>query len=123
MLEMTKELLAIISTVSGILVTGIPMLIGFLRKAKQLIKERNLREITELIPILIKEAERYLNYTGEEKKAYVKSKLALHTVNKKIRYDEAKIDTIIDETVKLTKEINSRDKDKKNQINAVLPLL
>lgn len=112
MLETTKEIIAVVSAAIGALATGIPFLIGFIRKARQLVKERNWSKITEILPSLIIEAEKFLNYTGSEKKEYVKSRLAVYTTENKFAFDEAKFDIAIDDIVKLTKEVNRRDKDK-----------
>lgn len=123
MLETTKEIIAVVSAAIGVLATGVPFFIGFVRKTRQLIKERNWSKITEILPSLVIEAEKFLNYTGPEKKEYVKSRLAVYTAKNKFIFDEAKFDTIIDDIVKLTKEVNGRDKDKVSvSMNSVLPL-
>ena len=112
MFDTAKEIIAIVSAAIGALTAAIPFLIGFFRKTRQFIKERNWNKITQVLPSLITEAERFLNYTGTEKKEYVKSRLAVFSVKNKIVFDEAKFDTTIDSIVKLTKEVNKRDKDK-----------
>jgi hypothetical protein len=112
MLDATKEIIAIVSAAIGVLASGVPFLIGFLRKARQLVEERNWAKISATLPTLIAQAEKFENYVGAEKKEYVKSRLAVYAVRHRIAFDEARFDQTIDEIVKLTKEVNGRDKDK-----------
>jgi len=107
-----RDILMIIGPVLGILATGIPLLIGLIRKTKKLIKERNWNKIMEILPSLIVEAEKLANYRGQEKKEYVKSRLAVYSVKNKIAFDEARFEAAIDDIVRLTREVNKRDKDK-----------
>jgi hypothetical protein len=112
MLNATKEIIAAVSAAIGVLATGVPFFIGFLRKARQLVKERNWAKISAILPTLITQAEGFTNYLGAEKKEYVKSRLAVYAVKHRIAFDEGKFDETIDGIVKLTKEVNVREKDK-----------
>lgn len=124
MLGMTKEIIAVVSAAIGVFATSIPFVISFIRKARQLIMERNWNRITELLPMLITEAEKFVNYNGSEKKEYVKSRLAVYSVKNNIGFDEMKFDSMIDGLVKLTKEVNKREKDKVSSITQnALPLI
>jgi len=107
-----KDILIVAGPVLGVLASGIPLLIGFVRKTKKHIKERNWNKVTQISPKLIADAESHINYTGEEKKAYVKSRLAVYSVSNKIPFDEARFDAAIDGLVKLTREVNKRERDK-----------
>jgi len=122
MVNATREIITVVSTVVGVLATGIPLLIAFARKTKKFVKERNWNRLMETLPSLIIEAEQFANYTGPEKKEYVKTRLVMYSVKNKIMFDEYKFDGTIDDIVKLTKEVNKRDKDK-NVKQSVLPLI
>jgi hypothetical protein len=125
MLDMTKEIIAIASAALGVLATAVPFVIGFVRKARQFVKERDWNKVMDALPGYITEAEKFLNYTGAEKKGYVKSRLAVYAIENKIRFDESKFDGAIDGIVGLTKQVNGREKDKTvpTAQKSVLPLV
>lgn len=108
-----KEIIAIISAVLGILISGIPLLVTLLIKTKKLVEEKNWIKLSEALPQFIIEAEGFLNYSGLEKKEFVKTKLAIYALNNKIHFDEEMFNSSIDEIVALTKKVNAREKDKR----------
>lgn len=68
--------------------------------------------LSEELPKFIIEAEEFANYSGKEKKEFVKTKLAVYALNNKIRFNEEIFDESIDEIVDLTKKVNAREKDR-----------
>lgn len=84
MLETTKEIIAVASAAIGVLATGVPLLIGFFHNARKLVRERDRNRIAEALSGLIAEAERFRNYSGAEKKEYVKSRLAVYAAKNRI---------------------------------------
>ena len=107
-----REIVIIIGAVVGVMGTAIPLVINLIRKTKAWVRERDWNRVMGELPRLIIEAERFLNYTGDEKKEYVKSRLAVFAVGNRIVFDEAKFDASIDNVVRLTKMVNMREKDK-----------
>lgn len=95
-----------------ILLTVVPFLITLMIKLKKLIKNKEWSKILQILPNYIIQAEKFMNYSSEEKKEYVKSKLALYSIQNKITYQEEKVDEEIDAIVELTKKVNGREKDK-----------
>jgi len=112
----TREIIWIIGAVLSICATGIPSFIGLIRKTKQFVKARNWNKVMEVLPKLIAEAEHFTNYRGQEKKEFVKSRLAVFAIKNKIAFDETRFEEAIDNIVKLTREVNKRDKDSQPQI-------
>ena len=106
------EAIIIASAIAGLLATAIPLAIKLVKKSKQWIKERDWNRLATILPNFIVEAEKFNNYTGIEKKEFVKSRLALFAIKNKIAFNETKFDTAIDNIVKLTKEVNQRSKDR-----------
>jgi len=106
-----REILLVVGAAIGILSTAIPLIIKLVRKTKQFIKERDWNSVMNILPKLVAEAEKFINYTGQEKKEFVKSRLAVFAVKNKIVFDEARFEAAIDDIVKLTKDVNKRDKD------------
>ena len=110
-MDRTQQIIAIISTIIGILATGVPFGLSLISKTKKLVQEKNWTKIAELLPELITEAEKFANYTGIEKKEYVKSKLAVYSVKNAIDFDEVKFEQLITDIVHLTRNVNKREKD------------
>ena len=85
-------------------------------------------EFTERIIPYIKEAEKLIHYTGEEKKNYVMTKLNQYAIENKIKFNQEEASKRIEELVGLTKEVNinsceiNNDKDviKKSTMNETI---
>jgi len=107
----TREIIWIIGAILSICATGIPSIIGLVRKTKQFIKERDWNKIMQILYALVMDAEKFSNYNGQEKKEFVKSRLAVYTLKNKIIFDEKRFETAIDDIVKLTREVNKRERD------------
>jgi len=107
----TREIIWIVGAILSVCGTGIPLIIKLIKKTKQFIKERDWNKVMGVLPQLILEAEKFINYRGQEKKEFVKSRLAVFSVKNSIAFDEARFETAIDEIVRLTREVNKREKD------------
>ena len=76
------------------------------------VKNKNWNLIKGWVSEAVQEAEKFVNYTGEEKKAYVLTKIRQYTANKNIKFNTDKVSALIEELVLLSKNVNARDKDK-----------
>lgn len=76
------------------------------------IKNKQWKKICDFIKDGVKEAEKFTHYTGEEKKAYVMTLANQYAIKKGIKFNTTKVSNFIEEVVKLSKEVNARDKDK-----------
>lgn len=117
-------ILDIVYVVGGFLLSGIPLLIGFIRKAKaaknaknEVDKQKALADMREQMELLIQAAEiayKDINATlkaqgssaGPAKKDSVKIKLQSYAASKNYEYDDAYWDKEIDKQVKITKNVN-----------------
>lgn len=111
----TERLIGILSGVFGILLTAI----AFGIKLWRMTKERNLekwenffKEQAEIFVIL---AEDIKNFEGKDKKEWVLTKINQAAIDAKIPFNAALVDTIIEKVVEITKKVNRRDKDKKEE--------
>ncbi len=111
----TERLIGILSGVFGILLTAI----GFGIKLWRITKERNLvkwenffKEQAEIFVIL---AEDIKNFEGKDKKEWVLTKINQAAIDAKIPFNAALVDTIIEKVVEITKKVNRRNKDKKEE--------
>lgn len=111
-MEAIKEIIIIASFVVGLITTATGFLIPLVknRKAKKALEALN--SIAGQIQPLVVEAERFVNYTGAEKKQFVLTKINDFAIKNKIPFDEAAASTLIEEIVATTKQVNMRDKDK-----------
>ena len=98
--------LSIAATIFGLLVSTLTFLTKFIKcaKAKRIAEE--LLQITQDIIPFIEEAEKFIHYTGKEKKAYVMTKATQLVINNKMKVNQEKISSTIDELVSLTKQVN-----------------
>lgn len=103
-----KEVLAVIAS----LIVGIIVLITKLVKAvKSKNQLSNIFSIEEKTLEFIYEAELFLNYSGEEKKEWVKTKVNQFAIENKLNYDSKFVGILIEKLVDLSKNVNKRAKD------------
>lgn len=76
------------------------------------VKNKNWNKICEIVKEAVASAEKFTNYTGEEKKAYVMTLANQYAIEKGIKFDTTKVSNFVEEVVALSKEVNARDKDK-----------
>jgi len=110
MFSTVREIVVIIGAAVGLLGTAIPLVVNLIRKSRQWARERDWNQLMNVLPELIIDAEQFVNYTGIEKKEYVKSRLLVYALKNKIVFDD-RYDAKIDEIVRLTKLVNRRNKD------------
>mgnify|MGYP005801754615 FL=1 len=100
----------ILSCMAGILTIGIKLI-----KALKEVKEKiNKEKITEKLPELIEEAEKFIGYSGKEKKEYVMDKIGEYAEELGIKADLQFVSEKIEELVKLTKGVNMYEKKEKD---------
>lgn len=110
-----KELEIILSVscaALGLLVTSITFIMKFFKSARAKKICEHVVEVGNAVIPYIKQAETFLNYSGAEKKEFVMTKANQYAIENGIRFDEALVSEKIEELVRLTKEVNKRDKDR-----------
>lgn len=97
------------SCIAGILTIGIKLI-----KALKEVKERiNKEKIEEKLLELIEEAERFIGYSGKEKKEYVMDKIGEYAEELGIKADLQFVSEKIEKLVKLTKGVNIYERKEK----------
>ena len=110
MLIEIKEIIAIIIS----LIIGIVILIQKLAKAlKSKNKLNNIISLEAIAIELVSEAENFLNFSGAEKKEWVKTKVNQYAIDNGFKYNDETTDSIIEGFIDLSKKVNKREKDKK----------
>jgi len=108
LLEQIKEVVVLIVSLIVTLVVMISQLVKEIKKKKNLI---SMQTLDEQIENFIKQAEKYVSFSGEEKKEWVKSHLMQYALTKKIVYNDEEVDQKIESLVELSKEVNKREKE------------
>ena len=120
-----KEIEIIISiagTALGFMVTAATFLAKFVKSAKAKRAAENLIKIGNAVIPYIEQAEKFANYSGAEKKEYVLTKANQFAINQGIDFDLESVGSKIEELVKLTKQVNKREKDKAGSIVQMQPM-
>lgn len=93
------------------IVTTFTTIAGFFSAAITYIKTKNWNKVKDAVSEYVKEAEK-LSTAGVIKKEIVLAKIRTLCVKLKIKFNEEKVSALIESVVKLTKEVNAREKDK-----------
>lgn len=104
---------------------------SFLIFLKNKIKKKQVSKMVEkteelmkrIIPY-IEEAERFTNFSGEEKKEYVMTKLKGYAINFGIDFDENSISNKVEELIELSKKVNTfKDENKESIENRIKKII
>lgn len=88
------------------------------KKLKKVLEKTE--EITKNIIPLIKEAEKLTNYSGEEKKEYVITRLQQYAISNNIDLDLEYISSRIEELIELTKVVNANSDNNNAESNVIV---
>jgi len=116
-MENLELYLSIAATIFGLFLSTITFLVKFIKNANTKKTLINFLNTLETIYPFIEEAEKFINYTGEEKKAYVMTKITQHNINNKTKVDQSKISDTIDELVRFTKQVNVKKTKQTENVN------
>lgn len=101
--------LSILAPMLTLLCTTVVFLQKFVKNKKlKRVLEKTEQITREIIPC-ITEAERFVNYSGAEKKEYVMTKINQYALENHIKFNQEEISKRIEELVSLTKEVNVKD--------------
>lgn len=64
----------------------------------------------------VSEAEKFLNYSGKDKKEYVMTKVNQAAIDNKVKFDKETVSSLIEKIVDITKNVNKREKDKGKEL-------
>ena len=111
-MENLETILSLAGTALGLLITALTFLLKFLKSAKAKKAAENVIMIGNAVVPYIEQAEKFLNYSGLEKKEFVLTKANQFAVARGIPFDSEAVTDEVEKLVKLTKAVNGRDKDK-----------
>ncbi len=101
--------LSILAPMLTLFCTTVVFLQKFVKNKKlKRVLEKTEQITREIIPC-ITEAEKFVNYSGSEKKEYVMTKINQYALENHIKFNQEEISKRIEELVSLTKEVNVKD--------------
>lgn len=118
-MENLPVILSTIATAVGLLITTLTFLLKFIKSAKAKKIAENIIAIGNAIIPYVEQAETFVNYSGAEKKEFVMTKANQFAINNDIDFDAGLVSTKIEELVKLSKEVNSREKNNIQNVSAI----
>ena len=112
---MTNETIMTLCALIGTLLSLLGLFFSLLAKSKNK-KARTIAEsMLEVIGYTreaVKIAEQYANFTGDEKKAYATTLIKQRCIEEGIKINDEEISNDIEHIISISKDINSRAKDK-----------
>ncbi len=107
-MENLKLLLSFAVTALGLLISTLTFLIKSIGNAKAKKKANELLELCNVLLPYIEKAEKFVNYTGEEKKEYVMTQVNRYALENGIKFDYNVVSSKIEEYIELSKEVNAK---------------
>ena len=111
MLEKFKEIIDIIAVALPLLISLIIVIAKLTKNVKLKNISENLIEVEIIIRSFMESAESFLNYSGADKKEWVKVKVNQYCIENNIPYKDEVVDSLIEKFISLTKTVNKREKD------------
>ena len=111
MLVMLKEVIDIIAVALPLLISLIVVIAKLTKNTKLKNISENLIEVQEVIKRFMESAESFINYSGADKKEWVKIKVNQYCIENGIPYSDSIVDNLIEKLIGLSKTVNKREKD------------
>lgn len=108
-MESLEVILSLAGAALGLLVTAATFIVKFLKKSKAKKVADQVIEICNAILPYIEQAEKFIHYTGEEKKEYVMTKANQYALENGIEFDSEYIGDKVEELIGLTKQVNAKE--------------
>ncbi len=110
-MEKLEIILSLAGTAIGFLATAVTFILKFIKNEKARKAAEQTIQIGNAVLPYIKQAETFAHYSGAEKKEFVMTKANQFAIARKIAFHPEAVGEKIEELVKLTKEVNRREKD------------
>lgn len=104
--------LSLLGTLLGFAISLLTLILKLSKNKKVRKAAEQLLIITDQLNQCILEAEQFKNYTGQEKKNYVLTKMNQFSIDNHIQYDQEYISNRLEEMIHLTKNVNQNSKKK-----------
>ena len=105
-MENLEWIISLASACLGLIATVATLVAKFAKSAKAKKAAQQTLEVCNAVVPYIEEAEKFTNYSGEEKKAFVMTKARQYALNAGIKLDEEQVSQTVEELVELSKQVN-----------------
>ena len=112
MIEFLKKLTELLVAITPLLCAIFVLIIKLVKSKKTGRLLGDLVKRGEVVKDFMMDAEGFLNYSGMEKKEWVKTKVNQFCLENNIMYSEDMISDFIEKFIKLSKNVNKRERDK-----------
>jgi len=120
-MEHITTILSLACTIAGLLATAVTFIAKFIKSTKaKRIAEQTIRICDAVLPF-IRQAENFKHYSGTEKKEFVMTKANQFCIEQKMPFNTELISSKIEELLKLTREVNRREKDIQETVPSIPP--
>lgn len=106
-MENLEQMITVVSAGLGLIATVTGFLIPLVKNVKAKNRLTALNQLSTLLKSLIVEAEKFSNFTGEEKKEYVMTKANRYALENNIPFDESTVGDEIEKLIDLSKNVNN----------------
>lgn len=106
------ELIRLISLAVSLFISLVGFVITLVKSIKNAIQTKNWNALKVALQEYIAKAEEFTNFTGEEKKEIVMAWATNFCATIGMKFDTAKVSNEIEDSLKLSKLVNQREKDK-----------
>ena len=109
-IENLELLISIAGTILSLLLTCIICFVKAIRSSKQKKELQDNATLMDAVGPLMEIAEKYENYSGEEKKQFVLTKINQLAIENNLKFNAEEISKKIEELITLSKEVNNKAK-------------
>lgn len=110
-MEKLEYIITLASSVLPLIIAMLTFIIKFVRTAKIKKALEKTLQLSETLQTFIVDAEKFKNYSGEEKKEYVMTKANQFAIEHSMKFDGDSVSALIDQIVNVTKQVNARPQD------------
>ena len=107
-MEKLELILSLAGTAIGLLITTLTFVVKFCKSVKARKVAEQTIEIANAVLPYIEQAEKFINFSGEEKKEYVMTKANQYAIQNGIKFDSAAVSKKIEEFIAFTKQVNTK---------------
>ena len=110
--EFLKSIADLLPVIGSIILSDIILVIKLVKNTNSKKYVENILEVEKKVIEFICIAENFINFTGSDKKEWVKIKINQFCIVNKIKYDEEFVEQKIEENINLSKSVNFKNIEK-----------
>lgn len=108
-MENFELIVSLASTAAGLLIVCVSFLVKLINSIKKRKSQQNEVTLLDAVAPIVEIAETFTNYSGEEKKEYVLTKVNQFAIENGIKFDSTLVSNQIERLIELSKQVNKRE--------------